>query len=200
MSARRSTQNRHRRLVEQVTSYIAGHLDEPLDLASLGRIAELSPHHFQRVFKQVLGESPKQYVRRLRLERSTFLLRQPGVSVIDVAFDSGYESHEAFTRAFHDRFGVPPRRYQTQADGVRRETTDPFEIVSLERTRLASVPFVGPYDSGFEAFARLADWAAPLGLLELQNMIGASTGTIKPSRTKQRREAKPRSLSTKGCR
>ncbi|MEL6185057.1 MAG: helix-turn-helix transcriptional regulator, partial [Myxococcota bacterium] len=80
--------------------------DDTLEPAQLADHAGFSRHHFHRVFRGMTGESVMGLVRRLRMERAAQRLRFGDAPVTDVALASGYGSHEAFTRAFRDRFGV----------------------------------------------------------------------------------------------
>lgn len=88
-------------------------LDEPdltgVDLASR---AYLSRFHFDRLVRASVGESPGAFRRRLLLERAAHRLGSTGELVIDVAFDAGYGSPEAFTRAFTRAFGATPSEFR----------------------------------------------------------------------------------------
>ena len=98
--------------VLRVLVFIQAHLDEPLSLSDLAALACFSPYHFHRVFRGMVGESVKEHVRRLRLERAASQLRLGNRSIIRIALDAGYRSHEAFTRSFKAAFGVAPARYR----------------------------------------------------------------------------------------
>jgi AraC family transcriptional regulator len=144
--------------------HIQTHLGEELKLEGLARVAGVTPSHFSRSFTATIGESPRAYVERLRLERAAVLLVVRAASVLEIALDSGFKSHETFTRAFSRRFGVPPSRwrlsYGSQAvttdgdDGRRRPLAEELPEGSLSPTTirtLRSLPVlfrrhVGPYD------------------------------------------------------
>lgn len=83
-----------------------------VDLGEVGHVACLSPNRAQRVFASIIGESPKQYHLRVRLERSAALLLGSDARIVDIAIASGFESHEAYTRAFRRRFGTTPSGYR----------------------------------------------------------------------------------------
>ena len=83
-----------------------------LSLAALAREARLSPYHFLRIFRQLTGVTPHQYVRRLRLRAAaTRLAAGPG-RIADVAFDSGFGDVSNFNHAFRAEFDVSPREYR----------------------------------------------------------------------------------------
>lgn len=91
---------------------IVSSLDHALDLADLARMAQVSPFHFHRLFRGMLGETPLELHRRLRLERAAFWLISSQLQVTEIAFDAGYETHEAFTRAFRAAYGTSPSTYR----------------------------------------------------------------------------------------
>ena len=106
----------------RVLVHIQQHLDAPLALEELAAVACFSPYHFHRVFTGLIGESVKGHIRRLRLERAAIQLKLSGYPVTRIAFDAGYETHEAFTRAFKSAFGLAPTRFRTQRNAVVRVT------------------------------------------------------------------------------
>jgi AraC-like DNA-binding protein len=85
---------------------------EPLDVPSVAAVAHVSPAHFIRSFRAVFGETPHRYLRRRRVERSMFLLRETDRSVTDVCFDVGFTSLGTFSRTFHEIVGEPPSAYR----------------------------------------------------------------------------------------
>jgi len=106
--------------VQPVIAFAAAHLDEDLSLGSLAGHAGLSAFHLHRVFSSAAGETPKQFTLRLRLARASAMLLTGDDSVLDVALSCGFQSHEAFCRAFRRRFGMSPSAYRARgfAGGV----------------------------------------------------------------------------------
>jgi len=93
---------------EDVTSS----LDRALDLQELARRAALSPFHFHRVFRGMLGETPLELSRRLKLERAAYRLLHEDEPIIELALGAGYETHESFTRAFRSHYGCSPSEFR----------------------------------------------------------------------------------------
>lgn len=81
---------------------------EPLTLDDLAAQACMSPHHFLRSFKQVVGQTPHQYLLRVRLARARRLLDAADLTVAEAATRVGFESWEHFSRQFRREFGMPP--------------------------------------------------------------------------------------------
>lgn len=82
-------------------------------MAALARAARYSQWHAARLFKEVTGKSPFEYVRLRRRSAAAEELRRSSRKVVDLAFDSVLDSHEGFTRAFARQFGVSPLRFRT---------------------------------------------------------------------------------------
>lgn len=93
--------------------WIEAHLDAPLTLGEIAAQAGLSPYHFSRVFSARMGRSVMAHVRARRLIRGARrMVEDPDLRLIDLALDCGFESQEAFTRAFVRIFGVSPGRFR----------------------------------------------------------------------------------------
>lgn len=152
--------------IHRVTDHIERHLDERLALEELARVACFSPYHFHRIFRGMVGEPVKEYVRRLRLERAALRLRFTSQPVVEIALEAGYETHESFTRAFDAMFGEPPTGFRKNRAPAPAESEVAMEarIERLPRTRVIFVRHVGPYDQAGAAWARLGAWAGPRGL------------------------------------
>ena len=97
--------------------YIQANLDKDLSLETLSGLVGLSASHFHRIFTARVGETPKRYTLRLRVERAATQLWLQRTTVLRVALDVGFQTHETFTRAFRRRFGIPPK--DVQAKGIR---------------------------------------------------------------------------------
>lgn len=84
---------------------------ETLTLPDIAHQAGVSPYHFLRSFRDAFGETPRQYLTRVRLERAKDLLGR-GEAVTDVCMQVGYSSLGSFSLMFAERVGMPPRAYQ----------------------------------------------------------------------------------------
>ncbi len=113
--AREASRSEYLARIHRVMDYIEKHLDHPLTLDELARIACFSPFHFHRVFTACAGESLYRFILRLRLERAADqLLRQAAKSVTAVALDCGFGSSAAFARAFRSAFGMTASEWRAR--------------------------------------------------------------------------------------
>jgi len=99
--------------------YIEEHIQDPITLSDLARAAGYSQWHAARVFKELTGKAPFEYVRALRLTKAALLLRDEQPRIVDVAFDFVFASHEGFTRAFSRQFGMSPVDYRRNPKQIR---------------------------------------------------------------------------------
>ncbi len=100
------TQTFYETIVRAAVERIVHGLDDALDLSALARGAAVSPLHFHHIFRGMVGETPLEMHRRLRLERAAHRLANGNASVTSIAFDAGYETHESFTRAFRRAYSI----------------------------------------------------------------------------------------------
>lgn len=79
---------------------------------AMARAACFSRRQFHRRAVQLMGETPGAHQRRVRLDRSAWLLLTSRATILEIAFETGWESHETFTRAFRARFRVTPSAFR----------------------------------------------------------------------------------------
>ncbi len=97
--------------VQRMQDYIAAHLTERITLADLSEAACYSPWYSARLFKELTGSAPADYIRRLKLSKSALRLRDETCRIIDVAYDMGFGSVDGYQRAFFREFGCNPKEY-----------------------------------------------------------------------------------------
>jgi AraC-like DNA-binding protein len=85
---------------------------QPLDIATLSRVAHVSAAHFIRTFRATFGETPHRYLQRRRVERAMFLLRETDRSVTDICMSVGFTSLGTFSRTFRRVVGRTPTEYR----------------------------------------------------------------------------------------
>jgi AraC family transcriptional regulator len=109
-----------RRRAVRAAELVDARFAESIDVEGLARELGLSPFHFLRLFKCVIGTTPHQYVVRTRLAAAARLLGEGAQSITNVAYDVGFGDVSGFVRAFHRAAGVSPRRFRQAARGERK--------------------------------------------------------------------------------
>ena len=105
----------NKNLIEQVIWYIESHYAEALTLDHIAAIAQVSRYHLVRAFGAATGYSVMRYLRARRLTiAAQNLANGAHATILDAALATGYSSHEAFTRAFREAFGVTPETIRSQ--------------------------------------------------------------------------------------
>ena len=107
------------KVVQKLQIYIEQQLQSPITLLDLAREAGYSPWHIGRMFREVTGKSPFEYIRRRRLTQAALLMRDNKRKVLDVALDFEFDSQEGFTRAFSREFGISPYQYYKKSPPIR---------------------------------------------------------------------------------
>lgn len=185
--SRDSTRATYTERVNLAIDYMVARLDEPLRLRRVARAAMLSPFHFHRVFQALTGETPAEFVKRLRLERALHLMcHAPRRSLTQVALDCGFASSSDFSRSFRQRYGAAPskfdlvewrRKHATELERLAQAKPDAVRLSRLPagsnpdafRVRIRDLPartvayirVHRPYREGvvFDAARRLMSWA-----------------------------------------
>ncbi|WGF86984.1 AraC family transcriptional regulator [Marinivivus vitaminiproducens] len=120
--------------------YIESHFAQTITLDAVARAGGLSRFHMSRAFGAVTGRSVMRYVRGRRLTEAAKALADGASDILGVALDAGYGSHEAFTRAFREQFGMTPEGLRAERCLGRISLVEPFpmetvRVVELEQPR-----------------------------------------------------------------
>lgn len=183
-----------------ILAHIQSHLDSDLSLVQMAEKASLSPYHFHRLFQGTIGETPKQYTQRLRLERAAFDLKIREATILEIALNLGFQAPETFTRAFKRWFGVTPKQYRysygrslqqqrqpnaTLLNHLATETS--YSRVTIQKLKPIQVAFIrnlGAYENvDTTQYNALIKWADEQGLYTGDNLllgIGHDDPTITP--------------------
>lgn len=111
MKPDRSERNYRSRMARVVAAIVADPM-APHSLDALAAMAHFSPFHFHRLYRGLMGETVMETVRRLRLAQAAVWLGEQRCSVTEIALAAGYDSPQAFTRAFRQFSGASPREFQ----------------------------------------------------------------------------------------
>lgn len=176
----------------EVLLYIQRNLDGDLSPDTLAELACFSVAHFHRIFKGMVGESLKEHVRRLRLEKAAYKLSYTDENVMGIALDARFESPETFSRAFKKMFKIPPSEYRTQSrkmftpegngkihfqpepssERIKFDTSpivSRVEVREREEIQVAFIRHVGSYFEVNKAWDRLCAWAGSENLFTGKN-------------------------------
>jgi AraC family transcriptional regulator len=164
----------------RVLDFIEANLDAELDVERLAAVAMFSKFHFHRQFSILFGMGVGRYVQLLRLKRAAEQLayrrQNLGQNVLDVALANGFDSPEAFARAFKKATGQTPTEFRERPEWIswqqrlepletlRREhmpgtpMIDDVEIVNFPETRVAALDFRGDLRLMGDAIRQFIDW------------------------------------------
>jgi AraC family transcriptional regulator len=105
---------------KRVTDYIEEHLSENISLRQLAAVAQLSPYHFARAFKQSFGTPPHHYHMSRRMERAKTILEGPARTVTEVGVMLGFSETSSFTASFRRSVGITPTDYRRSVSSTDR--------------------------------------------------------------------------------
>jgi AraC family transcriptional regulator len=124
-------------LVGKALWYIESHFADEISLDDVAAACEVSRFHMSRAFGLAIGQPVMRYVRGRRLTEAARSLVLGAPDILSVALDAGYGSHEAFTRAFRDQFGMTPDAVRSRGDLINLELVEPVKMNETVETRLA---------------------------------------------------------------
>ncbi|MDD3075198.1 MAG: GyrI-like domain-containing protein [Proteiniphilum sp.] len=99
--------------INRTIDYIESNIENPMTLEELATVANFSKFHFSRLFQSIVGETPFQFILRVRLEKAaTFILNNNNESISEIAYKCGFSDISIFSRNFKNYFHVSASQYR----------------------------------------------------------------------------------------
>lgn len=118
-------------VIDEIDACIKNHDDEALTLSRLAKVLGYSEFYVSRKFSEISGMLLRDYMRYRRLAFALRELRDTERGILDIALDYGFSSHEAFTRAFREAYGITPSEYRKKpVPVVLRTVLRPFDYAA----------------------------------------------------------------------
>ena len=164
--------------VQKALWFVETHWREALSLEAIAQACYVSPFHLTRAFAAAMGLSLMRYVRGRRLTEAARQLAQGAPDILALALDAGYNSHEAFTRAFRDQFGITPEQVRAQGHLDHLKLVEPITmstetIPEIEAPRFENRPAIR-----FAGFVERYDCQSPSGIPDQWQRFAPHLGRI----------------------
>ncbi|MEM8871523.1 MAG: AraC family transcriptional regulator [Pseudomonadota bacterium] len=154
----------HMDRILRVIDYIHTHAADDLSLDQLAEVAAMSRFHWHRVFTAIMGASPAQIIRSVRMHKATMLLLRTDLPIPQIAAHVGYPNDRSFARTFKDAYGKTPKAFRTA--GLPGNAPEPnpqgvssmfnVDIQTTQGKRLAALAHRGDYAEGSIAYQKVA--------------------------------------------
>lgn len=171
-----SNKSAYAKKFNEVFDYIDKHPDNVFTLEQLSSVANFSKYHFHRQFSEYTGISVFRYVQLARLKRASYRLAfNKDEKIIDIALETGFESHESFSRAFKSTFGQTPSAFRKKPawkpwnerykfPNRERKLMMEVRIVDFEQTKVATLKHRGAPELINDTVKIFIDWRKASGL------------------------------------
>ena len=167
--------------INRSIEFIESNATKDISLEDISAYSYLSKYHFHRIFKSIIGDTTKDYLTRLRLEKSALLIKNSDKAIGEIAYECGYSSPDPFTRAFKSYFSTTPSQFKESSKQellnkqiIHKDSTlhslnvsEP-KILEINDFNLAYIRHFGSYDKVGKSFQKLMLWATKNLILKLK--------------------------------
>jgi AraC family transcriptional regulator len=185
------------RRIDRVIDHLRDHLDRPMKLEELAKVACFSEFHFHRIFGAITGETLNAFTNRLRLEKAARLLRYSSRSATEIALECGFSSSATFSRAFRAAYETSPSQFRKSGEikkskirkelfaeseyllpmsAAEKQAAFPVELVDFPEWTIAYIRVANSFegDRVVDAFRTMTEWAKSRGILSEGTLFGMS--------------------------
>lgn len=167
--------------IQQISDYIQFHLDEKLDIEAIYQLSGFSKFHFHRIFSAYTGVSVTRFIVLCRFKRASYQLAfHLQMNILEIAIDAGFESHEAFTRAFKKLTGQTPSEFRSAPHWQnwhhklhynlpRRNTMMNVDIIQRKSEKIAYLTHQGHPQKVLETANHFMIWRKETGLSPIKS-------------------------------
>lgn len=164
--------DKNQNTIDAVLKKIENELDF-IDIEDVIRYSGFSYFHFHRIFFAYVGETIKQYIKRLRLEKAAHDVKYKRRNITQIALDAGYATPSAFNKAFKEFFDCSPSEFKKiELRAKEYKMIEPIKILEIEPIKVYSIRHVGDYNKIGTAFEKLMGWAYANKIKNKKNLMG----------------------------
>ena len=149
----------YQKTMQNVLNEIESNL-EYIEIDDLIKLSGYSYYHFHRIFLGFTGESLKRYIRRIRLQKSAYMLQKKKGSITDIAMQSGYNTPSSYNKAFKEMFNCAPSEFVKQIINKRDfKMLEPVRIETINSIEVYALRHVGDYLKCYDTWDKLVQFA-----------------------------------------
>ena len=164
--------------VQKALWFVESHSSEVISLEEIARSCHVSPFHLTRAFADSMGISLMRYVRGRRLTEAARKLANGADNILGIALESGYGSHEAFTRAFRDQFRLTPEQVRSQGHLHHLQLVEAIMLDSTQIPEIDAPRFETLKQTQFAGLSESYDCQSPTGIPNQWQRFAAYLGHI----------------------
>ena len=166
----KQTENIYYRSVNKAIDYINQHYSEKITLEMLACEGCFSAWHFHRIFCGIVGETPNEYLKRIRLEKAVMLMNQ-NYSITEIALSSGFANSSHFAQSFKRQYSISPKQWNKKAICTFTDKTNDMKKIHIDQEltytvqdipafSIAYIRHIGSYDKNIgSAWKTVMSWA-----------------------------------------
>ncbi|MES2587921.1 MAG: AraC family transcriptional regulator [Bacteroidota bacterium] len=185
------TEKDHKKRIERVLDFILKNLNSNISLDKLSEVANYSPFHFQKLFKEAMGETPKQYIIKLRLETALHkMIIHSDKAIQEIAMDCGFSSPAVFSRSVKNLYGMSPEEFRTLSHTNRlnffnnhQKEINSSELVEIHVKKIEArkgVYLLAPFNDSLAIKKSFQELFKQLTIHELEFNLSKVHGIISP--------------------
>jgi AraC family transcriptional regulator len=159
--------------------FVESHNRSTPSLSEIADACDASAFHLTRTFAGVTGVPLMRYVRRRRLTEAARLLAGGATDILTTALTCGYGSHEAFTRAFREEFGITPEELRARGALAGIKLTEALTMHNITKVKLEQPRFENIKPRIFAGLKQIYDCESPMGIPDQWQRFGSYIGKIK---------------------
>jgi AraC family transcriptional regulator len=168
---------KNQKIIDKILKKIEQELDF-IDIDEVIKYSGFSYFHFHRLFLVYVGETIKQYIKRLRLERAAYEIKYKKRAITDAALDAGFNTPSAFNKAFKEFFECSPSEFKKiELRSKEYKMIEPIRIEEINPIKVYSVRHTGDYNKIGNAFEKLMGWAYKNKIKNKKNLMGKEAHT-----------------------
>lgn len=172
-------------VVSKMLWVIESRFREPVSLDDMAEVTGRSKPHLSRIFSLATGFSVSAYLRARRLSEAARQLAGGAPNILSVALEAGYGSHEAFTRAFRDQFGMTPEALRKRRDLESIKLVEPLRMDTIANAKIDAPRIESRPRMHFAGISQRHKMSNPAGLpaqwQKFQPYIGNIEGQVEPA-------------------